>query len=182
MNNQLLLDAFVYFAKFPLLAGVLKGFTSNINNLSGYDALKAQIEALQTNSIIPGIKDYVFGVDEARIKKRIDNMSDYYLLVDYGEVQAPVSAQNVITQNFYIALTVARPFTGDAMDDICELLITQQCYTYLMQIMETIRTADRDSRIHHLKAAADATPFHAPKLNNSIGWTIILQRSGALQL
>lgn len=180
-NNKLLEDAYLYFARFPALAGVQKNFNKGRSNIAGYDDLKTKVDALAENSLIPGIKHYVFGVDENRIKKNIKNYSDFYLLVDYGQVQSPPDQNNVVTDSFYIAATVARPFSDENMDDAEELLLNQQAYTYLTEIKEKMRLDDRNSLTRHLLFAADADPFHAPELNNSIGWTLIMQRTGVLQ-
>ena len=92
-----------------------------------------------------------------------------------------LDGNNVSSDSFYIAITVARPFKDEDMDDAEEILITQQAYDYLMQIREQLRLDDRESLTKHLKVAADADPFNAPELNNSIGWTLMLKRTGVLQ-
>lgn len=180
-NNQLLLDAYIYFAKFPELAAVLKSFNAGRSDIPGYDEFKTQIENTNPNSLIPEIKNYVFGVDEARVRKRIGGFTGYYLMVDYGEVQGILDSNNVSTDSFFIAVTVAIPFRDEDMDDAEEILITQQAYTYLMAIKAQMRKDDRESLTKHMKIAADADPFHAPKINNSIGWTLTLQRTGVLE-
>lgn len=182
-NNQLLIDAFLYFAKFPALAAVQKSFNyaPGRSTIAGYDDFKTAVDTLATHSLIPGIKNYIFGVDENRIQKRIKELAGFYLLVDYGQLQAPPDQNNVVTDSFYIAATVAIPFSDENMDDAEEILLTQQAYTYLMSIKEQMRLDDRESLTRHLRLAADADPFHAPKLNNSIGWTLIMQRTGVLQ-
>lgn len=180
-NNQLLLDAYKYFAKFPQLAGVQKSFNAGKSSIATYAAFKQAIDNLTPNSLIPGIKNYVFGVDENRIRKRIDTFADFYLMVDYGQLTFPQDGNRVITDSFYIAATVAIPFRDDQMDDAEELLLTQQAYSYLMQIREYMRIDDRESLTKNINIAPDANPFQAPELNNSIGWTLVMQRTGVLQ-
>jgi hypothetical protein len=181
-NNQLLIDAFSYFARFPLLAGVKEVFNNTATSgIAGYAAFKQSIDALTPNSLVPGIKHYVFGVDEARVRKRIGSFSDFYLMVDYGQLRFPQSSERVITDAFYLAATVAIPFSRAEINDAEELLLTQQAYTYLMAIRAQLIADDRESLTRHLAIAPDADPFNAPELNNSIGWTLMMQRTGVLQ-
>lgn len=183
-NNELLIDAYLYFAKFPLLAGVQASFTKNAgkSEISGYDEFKTKVDALSENSLIPGIKNFVFGVDVNRVTKRIESFSGFYLMVDYGQIQSPPDRNNVVTDSFFIAVTIARPFKDEDMDDAEEILLTQQAYTYLMEIKEKMRLEERNSLTRHLLVAADADPFNSTELNNSVGWTLLMQRTGVLQL
>ncbi len=179
---KLLLDAFLYFAKFPDFDGVKKTFNnSNDSAIPGYSSFKQAVNGMAVNSLIPELKHYVFGVDENRVTKRIEDFHDFYLLVDYGINQRPTGQHNIITDSLYLAVTVARPFSDQEMNDAEEILLTQLAYDYLMRITNTLRTDQRDSLTRHLTAGADAQPFHAPKLNNSIGWTIEFVRKGVLQ-
>jgi hypothetical protein len=69
-------EIFTYFAKFPQKAGVLELFNRSASDLfPGYTALKTQIARLDPHSLIPGIKGFVFGIDEQSIKKRIEEIS-----------------------------------------------------------------------------------------------------------
>lgn len=179
-NNQLLIDAFLYFAKFPEASALKGSFNSNRSEIGGYTEFKAKADGLAVHSLLPGITDYVFGVDEKRVRKRIKDITGFYLLVDYGQVQS-IENSTAISDSFYIAVTVARPFKEEDMDDAEEILLTQQAYTYIMAIKKQLLLDDRESLTKHLKIPADADPWHAPDINNSIGWTLMLQRTGVLE-
>lgn len=181
MNNiQILIDAFLYFARFPLQSGVLKLFNKQNSQIPGYPDLLAYVNNMANHSLIPGIKDYIFGVDEASVKKLVQSVEGYYLFIDYGQLASAPNAYNITTDSFFIAATVARPFKASQMDAIEELLITQQCYAYLEQIRNAMKQDDRKAVIKHLDTSMDATPFHAPDLNNSIGWTLTFTKTGVL--
>jgi hypothetical protein len=57
-------DIFLYFAKFPKKAGVLELFNRSESDLyPDYALLKGEIEALEVHSSVPGIEEFVFGVN-----------------------------------------------------------------------------------------------------------------------
>lgn len=182
-NNQLIIDAYLYFAKFPEFSALAESFNSGRSSLDGYTTFKTQVEELQngTHSLVPGIKHYVFGVDEKRIKKRVQNFSDFFLMIDFGQVESPRDNHGSYIDEFYIAATVARPFRDEDMDDAEEILLNQQAYSYLMAIVDQIKQDDKNSLTKHLRASADADPFHAPELSNSFGWTMIMRKKGVLE-
>jgi len=180
---QILIDTFLYFAKFPQLAGVKKSFNTDRQKIDGYDVFKTRVDDLENgdNSLCPEIIDYVFGVDEKRVKKRIEEFGDYYFFLDYGQVQKTQNQRyGNVTNSFFIALTVARPFSEQEMDDAEEILITQKCYELLQKIYDYLR-ADRGCPIMKWDFTSGIMPFYAPILNNSIGWTLELTREGNLQ-
>ena len=65
-------DIFLYFAKFPKKGGVLELFNQDESEFyPDYAPQKAEIEALETHSLVPALKEFVFGVNEDSEKKRI---------------------------------------------------------------------------------------------------------------
>lgn len=179
--NDLILSIYLYFARFPKFDSLLKTFNKGTSTFAGYAAFKSSVTGLAINNLVPGIEDYVFGVNEKRIRKRIDTIGGYYLLVDYGNIEAVFSSQTGNTKNYFnIAVTVAHPVNADKMDDADEILISNQCLNYLKQIKDRIKTDDRETLIKNLNSNYDAVPFVAPELNGSIGWTITLTHEGVL--
>ena len=119
-------------------------------------------------------------MDQKRVEKRIENFGSYYLLVDYGMIQHNQNQYNVVQNSFFIALTVAHAYSEQEMDDAEEILIVQECFRLLNKIYEAAR-ADKGCPVMKFNFNGEYLPFHAPKLNNSIGWTLTLTREGNLQ-
>ncbi|WP_319502570.1 hypothetical protein [uncultured Draconibacterium sp.] len=177
--DNLTQDIFLSYARFPAHAGVLKTFNSGRLDLPGYQELKAAVENLSEKSLVPGISDFVFGVDEKITRKIIDAIDDFYLMVDYGQITASRNRFEIEENSFYLAITVARPINADNMDMVEEMLISDQALNYLRQIRKHLKTEDRERRLKEVKYPNQAIPFVAPTLNSSIGWTMILNRANA---
>jgi hypothetical protein len=179
--NDLVKFIFLYFARYPKFESVAKSFNKGASNVTGYAAFKEECTELVIKNLVPEITDYVFGVNEDRIKKRINAISGYYLFVDYGSIEASPSPSTGHTQNYFnIAITVAFPINPDNMDDADEVLISSNCLNYLKQIKERMKLDDKDRLIRDLKSDYNATPFVARELHGSIGWTMTFIREGVL--
>lgn len=176
MYENFLQEAFLSFAKFPDHAGVMKVFNRGESTFAGYDTLKDAALNLGEKSLVPGIKDFVFASNEARALKAIDSFSDFYLLVDYGQIEAPKDQFEIENNTLYIAATVARPINAAETDMAEEIIIPDMALNYLRQIRNYFKAADRDKRIKDLEFPHQAIPFIAPALNNSTGWTMILTK------
>lgn len=182
-DMQILIDTYLYFARFPLLAGVQKTFNTGEgkSQITGYDIFKQTVDDLAAgeNSLCPEILDYIFASNEDRVIKKVGNISNYYLMLDYGQVQKRENNYSVVENSFFIALTVARPYSEEDMDDAEEILIAQECITLLNKIYEYAK-ADKTCPLMKFNFTGGFMPFDAPKLDNSIGWTWELTREGHL--
>ncbi len=140
MNATLIRDTFTYFAKFPFLAGVVKNFNKdNSGYFTGYDTLKTTISVLDTHSIIPGLDDYVFGVDENIVKKRIEQINSIYLFVDYGNISSGlIEPQKTEQGEFIIAVTVARKTPPDDFDPVESILLADKTLEIITTIKDTM--------------------------------------------
>lgn len=178
MFENILHDAFLSFARFPDHAGVMKVFNRGESSFPGYAPLQAAAADLVQNSLVPGIKDFVFASNEARARKVIDTFSDFYLLIDYGQIDSGRDRFEIETNSFYIACTVARPISTDETDMAEEIVIPDMALNYLRQIRNHFKLADRDKLTKDLEFPMQAIPFVAPDLNNSTGWTMIMTKKG----
>lgn len=176
MYENFLQEAFLSFAKFPDHAGVMKVFNREASAFGNYATLKAAAENLVKKSLVTGIKHFVFASNEARARKVIDTFSDFYLLVDYGQIEVPQDRFEIENSTFYISTTVARPVSVDESDMGEEIIIPDMALNYLRQIRNHFKAADREKRIKDLEFPHQAIPFIAPKLNNFTGWTMIMTK------
>jgi len=182
IHTSLIRDTFEYFAKFPDLAGVLKSFNRSSGSKlypADYQEFKAKIEVLDPNSQIPGIKDYVFGVNEELAMKRIKEFSDYYLLVDYGSVSTDEDQEyKTKTDTFLMAVTVAVPLLSTSYDEVEALLHADQALTYLQKIRSQMLADKNCNLLKHIEFPSEITPFFSREMLNSIGFTMLFTKMG----
>ena len=84
MNTSLLIELFLYFGRFPACEAIAPLFNKGKSNIPGYDDLHAAILALGDGAIVPEIANYVFGPNFDAVSSRVNNLTGYYLFVDYG--------------------------------------------------------------------------------------------------
>jgi hypothetical protein len=178
MSDHILHDAFLSFARFPDHAGVMKIFNRGESSFPGYATLKTAAQNMAEKNLVPGIKDFVFASNEERARKVIDGFSDFYLLIDYGQIDGAKDRFEIETNSFYIAATVARPISTEETDMAEEIVIPDMALNYLRQIRNYFKLADREKLLKDLEFPLQAIPFIAPELNNSTGWTMIMTKRG----
>lgn len=178
MNTSLLIELFLYFARFPVHDAFGSLFNKGRSYIPGYDELHAATLALLDKAIVPEIRNYVFGPNFDAVSSRVNNLNGYYLFVDYGEIECGTDSSNRMTDSARLAITVAyrlKEFSGDLME---QLLVSDQSLSYLVAIRNRMIAEQRErywlkdvSRNHTL------TPFIARELS-SIGWTMLFNRDG----
>lgn len=182
IDTSLIRDTFEYFAKFPELAGILKSFNRPAGSKlypDDYEEFKTRIENLDLNTHIPGIKDFVFGVNEELAMKRIKEFRDFYLLIDYGSVSTDENSEyKTKTDTFLLAVTVAIPLLSTSYDEVEAILLADQALTYLQQI-RTQMIADKDCNLlKHIEFPSEITPFFSREMLSSIGFTMLFTKMG----
>ena len=181
MNSTLMRDTFAYFAKFPLLSGVKKNFTkTSSGTFIDYAAFKARIDGLSENSLLADITDYIFGVDENIIKKRIQDINGIFLFIDYGNLitdrQPPLQIEN---NEFQVAVTVARPIKADQIDPIEAVLSAEQTLTLITSIKDRMWTDSKSNYLlKQITFPAEITPWFARDLSDSSGWSMLFSKKG----
>jgi hypothetical protein len=176
---SLLKDTFVYFAKFPDRTGVLRSFNRETSTYTGYDAFKAEINALTVHSLIPGILDYIFGIDEATVLKKINEVKGRYMFIDYGAVT--ISRDNVNRQyhEFQLAVTVAEPIDTESIDFAEEVLLGDEMLANIKVIRDRMLADQREIPwLKDLTFPNEITPVFMRELNNSVGWTMMFRKAG----
>lgn len=178
MNNSLLTDLFLYFARFPSGEAIPSLFNKGKSNIPGYDELFAAAVKFSDSPIIPEITNYVFGPNFDAVCSRVNNMTGYYLFVDYGEIDCATDRSNRLTDSARLAITVAyklKDFSGDLME---QLLVSSNCLSSLAAIRNRM-IADQSERswLKDISRNHTLTPFIARELS-SMGWTMLFNREG----
>ena len=170
-------DIFLYFAKFPQKLGVLELFNREASDLyPDYATLKAEIEAMETHSLVPGIQEYVFGVNEDTVKARIQQLDGTYLFIDYGNILSANDEYDRTTEEILISLTVATPYQFEKLDMVEQVFMADSALEMLLQIRSQMEAASECPFVKHLTFPTEITPFFARELSDSTVWTMVFKK------
>jgi len=173
---RLLEHIFLYFAKYPASAAVQKFFTKTSGG-TAYETLKASAIAAAAGKY-PVITDYIFGVNEESVSRRISQVKGIYLFVDYGNISSSENNLGVKSDEFNVAVTVAKPLSSGATDLAQEVILSEDLLQIISAIRNDMRGDDHDSLTDYMVFPNDITPFYARELSNSYGWTLMFRIQG----
>jgi len=174
---NILQTTFLFFAQYPLHAGVMKNFNKSTSTQE-YNDLKTLAQNIPVKDRIPQLTDYVFGVSDEAVKKRIQSISGVYLFVDYGDIRTTTNSLNVKKEEFDISVTVARPFSSNTFDAMEEIVMVDSYLQILADIRKDMRENRDDPFVRLLTFPTDITPFASAQLNNSYGFSMVFQIQG----
>ena len=174
--RHILHDIFVYFARY-MSQDVVSAVFTKAHGEEAYDSLRSEALSAATGRF-PGITDYVFGVQEDSVSRRISQVKGIYLFVDYGGITSSEDLRHVKSDELSLAVTVARPVSSTAMDMADELVLSDRLLRIIAAIRDDMRSDDSDSFIRRLLFPNDITPFFARELSNSYGWTLRFKMRG----
>lgn len=175
-------DALVYFAKFPLHANVVKIFTkpASASSFAAYQALQTQINNLEEKELLPEIAGFVFGPDKEVVSRQIEDLGgDMFLFLDYGDIstnQDPTT--RALTDNFALSVTVARCYKQEDLN-IPEMVLLGDQTLNAVRAIRAQMIADQQCSpfMRQILFPNQVIPWYARELQNSQGWTMVLQRS-----
>ena len=117
---MIILDLFLYFAKFPQKSGVKAIATMGASSMPEYVQLMTVLDQLPDTSLVPEIEHYVYGQSIDDLKQRIDRLLGSWLFADYGEISTQDERGSMqVTQR--LAVTVAMKLASNA--DMVERVI-----------------------------------------------------------
>ena len=139
-----------------------------------YDQAKEEVMSMSDWKRIDGLDNFIFGINTDAVKSRISSIAGPYLFIDYSNIVSTLSKQDVKTDSFHIAVTVAQAHPNDE-DAFAETLILAEC----LEIMKILREQMRDDvDVHYcfewLPFPTTIFPFVAKELSNSYGFTMEL--------
>ncbi len=172
---NILQDIFIYFARY-VTPDVVDRFFTKVSG-DDYNQLRTMARTAATGRF-PELTDYIFGVQEESVTRRIGQVKGVYLFVDYGGITSSEDLRNVRSDDFSLAVTVARPMSSAALDMADELLVSDRLLRIIAAIRDDMRSDDSDSFIRRMLFPNDITPFYARELSNSYGWTLMFKMRG----
>ena len=121
---NILQDIFVYFTRY-VTPDVVDRFFTKASGDDDYNQLRTMARTAATGRF-PELTDYIFGVQEESVTRRIGQVKGAYLFVDYGGITSSEDLRNVKSDDFSLAVTVARPMSSAALDMADELLVSDR--------------------------------------------------------
>lgn len=173
---RLLEHIFLYFAKYPATTAVSKFFTKGSGD-TAYNTLKTAATAAAAGKY-PAITDYIFGVNEESVTRRISQVKGIYLFIDYGNITSSTDRVGTKSDTFSVAVTVAKPISAGALDLAQEVLLSEDLLQIISAIRKDLREDESNSLMEYILFPNDITPFYARELSNSYGWTLMFQVRG----
>ena len=108
---MILLLILKYFSQF-VSREALENFFQASSGLA-YDQSKEEVLAVPDGNRIPGLDNFIFGINSDAVKSKISSVTGPYLFVDYSNIVSTLSKQDVKTDSFHIAITVAQAHPND---------------------------------------------------------------------
>ena len=177
MTRSIVTDLFLYFAKYPALAGVKSMFVKGASDNQAYSQLYDAVGSMEQHSLNPELGSYVFGVSFEAVQARIKNITGPYLFIDYGQAESR-KTDLVRRDSISVAVTVAfrlREFSNDLIE---HTIAADQTITYLMDIRDRMLAEQKEK--YFLKGLSEShtiVPFSSAELQ-STGWTMVFETEG----
>lgn len=172
----MIVDLFLYFAKFPNKRGIRSMATLGKSEFAEYAQMLDILERLPDKARIPGIDHYVYGQTFDELKSLVERLTGSFLFADYGEFEFGDDGRRSYQYTQRLAITVAMKYSDHAdpmehviiSDRTLKLLTTVHAWMMADAERGELNWLSRDSLAH-----AEIVPFVASELKAS-GWTLML--------
>ena len=174
---MLIKDIFKYFSAFvpkEILKRIFQTGTSK-----EYNEFLKEVLNLPSENRNSGITDFIFGVNEDKIKQRISEVSGPFLFVEYSRINSTIDTRvDLKKDSFHISTVVASP-QPDNWDLVEEALKQDYCLDIIKSIRQVIRDNDAiPFSTFTIEFPTIISPFVAKTLSNSYGWSMEFDISG----
>ena len=172
----MIVDLFLYFAKFPNKRGIRSMATLGKSEFAEYAQMLDILERLPDKARIPEIDHYVYGQTFDELKSLVERLTGSFLFADYGEFEFGDDGRRSYQYTQRLAITVAMKYSDHAdpmehviiSDRTLKLLTTVHAWMMADAERGELNWLSRDSLAH-----AEIVPFVASELKAS-GWTLML--------
>jgi len=180
LHPTILREAFLYFAKFPKLEGVISSiFRTGNPAVDGYADLKNQVSALNPNSLIPDIRNFLFSSNEEKLKQSIEDTAGTFMLLDYGQLSCSQDQIKRLNDEIEFGIIIARKIDS-AKFDLAEIIIMQDELLNMMRQVRAIMI--EDSKYHpfvkQISFPHRISPWYARELQNATGFSMMFSKTG----
>lgn len=173
---SILRNTFRYFTQFVPVAALEAAF--RLPSGDDHQELFRDLTKMSPERRHPDIEDFLFSISQDGVQQRIANIKGVFLFVDYSSITSSVDRVDVKTDRFRVAITVARPRPKE-QDQATEMIWQDKMLDIISDIRKAMRDdCDTDASTWWLSFPTTIQPFHAPGLQNSMGWTMEFDITG----
>ncbi len=179
-NPQLLRESFLYFSKFPLIAGVQSSmFRNGKTSVTGYSDLQAAVAACMPNSLVPEILNFLFSSNEDKLKTEIDNTKGMFMLLDYGQLSSAKDDIQRKNDQFELGIIIARKL-DPVQYDMAEILLLQDELLNTTRRVREIMISDSKNHpwMKQINFPHHILPWYARELCNATGFAMNFTKTG----
>lgn len=174
-------DVIQYFSQFVAKSAISKLIAKN-STAGGYADISNILNNVGDEKRNSEITDFVLGINEATVSKMISQVKGYYLFVDFGNISSVLSETEAKSDEFRLAITIAKPLSTNGFNNLEEMLVLEKALDILATIRRKMRE-DTDDRmtyplLEQLVWPNEISPFYARDLSASIGWSMMFSRKG----
>lgn len=175
---SILRDTFCYFTRFVPVAALEAVFRLPSGDEHSELMKRTLGDFREDPRRIDGIKDFIFSISQEGVQQRIANIKGVFLFIDYSSISSTVDRVDVKTDRFRVSITVACPRQKD-QDQATEMIWQDRMLDIISRIRRTMRedTGSAPS-LWWLTFPTTIQPFHAPGLQNTMGWTMEFDITG----
>lgn len=179
-HPQLLREAFLYFAKFPQLEGVVSSmFRSGSVATAGYNELKVLVQALQPNALAPEILNFLFSSNEEKLKTSIEDTKGIFMLLDYGQLSCSKDGMERKNDAFEMGIIIARKIKPNDYDMAETLLIQDELLNTVRKVREQmIEDQKNHPWVKQLDFPHTISPWYARDLHHATGFSMMFSKTG----
>lgn len=180
LHPSILREAYLYFAKFPKLEGVISSmFRTGKTDITGYSELVTETGNLDPHSLIPGIRNFLFSSNEEKLKKSIDDTPGTFMLLDYGQLSCSQDNIKRLNDEIEFGIIIARKIEADKYD-MAEIILMQD---ELLNMIRLVREQMiLDSKYHpfvkQITFPHKINPWYARELQNATGFSMMFSKTG----
>ena len=173
---SILRSTFRYFTQFVPVAALEAAF--RLPSGDDHEDLFRELTEMSPERRIGDIEDFVFSISQEGVAQRIANIKGVFLFVDYSSITSSIDKVDVKTDRFRVAITVARPRPKD-QDQATEMIWQDKMLDIISRIRTVMREDDAAApSIWWISFPTTIQPFHAPGLQNCMGWTMEFDITG----
>jgi len=180
LHPNILREAFLYFAKFPVLEGVVSSiFRTGNPAVAGYADLKNQVLALNPNSLVSDIRNFLFSSNDEKLKQSIEDTPGIFMLLDYGQLSCSQDQLKRLNDEIEFGIIIARKIDATKFD-LAEIILMQDELLNLMRQVRAIMI--EDSKCHpfvkQINFPHQINPWYARELQNATGFSMTFSKTG----
>lgn len=179
LHPNILKEACLYFAKYPLLSGVIESLFKSGKNMAGYSDFKNDIAALEVNSLVPGILNFLFSSNEDKLKSSIEDTKGPFMLLDYGQLSCSQDSVKRLNDEFELGIIIARKLDPKNYDMAEIILMSDELLNFTRIVRnQMIEDSFDHPFVKQISFPHRIMPWYARELAHATGFSLMFNKTG----